>query len=91
MNTKQYTQKSLEAIEAAQKIALENGNMQIEQEHLLYALLDQDGGLIPQLMTKMNIDADDMISEVDGYISKMPKVSGPGREYIFHSLWIRRF
>lgn len=80
MNTKQYTQKSLEAIENAQKIAIENGNMQIEQEHLLYALIDQDGGLIGQLMVKMNIDADDMLAEIDGYISKMPRVSGPGRE-----------
>ncbi len=80
MSTKQYTQKSLEAIENAQKIAIENGNMQIEQEHLLYALIDQDGGLIGQLMVKMNIDADDMLAEIDGYISKMPRVSGPGRE-----------
>ncbi len=80
MNTKQYTQKSLEAIENAQKIAIENGNMQTEQEHLLYALIDQDGGLIGQLMVKMNIDADDMLAEIDGYISKMPRVSGPGRE-----------
>ncbi len=80
MNTKQYTQKSLEAIENAQKIAIENGNTQIEQEHLLYALLDQDGGLIPQLMVKMNVDADDILAEADGFISKMPRVSGPGRE-----------
>lgn len=80
MNTKQYTQKSLEAIENAQKIALENNNMQIEQEHLLYALLDQDSGLIPQLMVKMNIEPDDLLSEVDDIITKMPRVSGPGRE-----------
>ncbi len=80
MNTKQYTQKSLEAIENAQKIALENNNMQIEQEHLLYALLDQDSGLIPQLLVKMNIEPDDMLSEIDDIITKMPRVSGPGRE-----------
>lgn len=80
MNTNQYTQKSLEAIDRAQKIALENNNMQIEQEHLLYALLDQDGGLIPQLLIKMNIDADNVLSETDRLIGKIPQVSGPGRE-----------
>jgi len=80
MSAKQYTQKSMEAIENAQRIAIENSNMQIEQEHLLYALLDQEGGLIGQLMIKMNIDTDDLLSELDEMISKMPRVSGPGRE-----------
>ncbi len=80
MNTNQYTQKSLEAIDRAQKIALENNNMQIEQEHLLYALLDQDGGLIAQLFIKMDVDVDGVLADVDQLIGKIPQVSGPGRE-----------
>ncbi len=80
MNTNQYTQKSLEAIDRAQKMALENNNMQIEQEHLFYALLDQDGGLIPQLFMKMDVDTDDFLADLDQLIGKIPQVSGPGRE-----------
>ena len=53
MNAQKYTQKSLEAIQLAQNIALERGNVQIEEAHLLSALLAQEGGLIPQLVTKM--------------------------------------
>lgn len=52
MNARKLTQKSLEAIQSAQNIAIENQNIQIMPEHLLYALLDQDGGLIPQLFKK---------------------------------------
>ena len=77
MNTNQYTQKSLEAIDRAQKMALENNNMQIEQEHLFYALLDQDGGLIPQLFMKMDVDTDDFLAVLDQLIVKIPQVSVP--------------
>jgi ATP-dependent Clp protease ATP-binding subunit ClpB len=80
MNTQKFTQKSLEAISAAQQIALENQNMQIEPEHLLYAFLDQEDGLIPRLLKKMDVDVDNALSIVDTYISKIPGVSGPGRE-----------
>ncbi len=80
MDTKRFTQKSLEAISVAQKIAIENENMQIEPEHLLYALLDQDNGLIPRLFEKMEIDPDNALSIVDNYISNMPRVTGSGRE-----------
>ena len=80
MDTQRFTQKSLEAISVAQKIAIENENMQIEPEHLLYALLDQDNGLIPRLFEKMKIDPDNALSIVDNYISKMPRVTGSGRE-----------
>ncbi len=55
MNANQFTQKSLEAIQGAQDIAQEYGNQQIEQSHLLLALLRQDGGLIPQLLTNMGM------------------------------------
>ena len=53
MNAQKYTQKSLEAIQAAQSLALQHQNQQIEQVHLLGALLQQEGGLIPQLLQKM--------------------------------------
>ena len=53
MNAQNYTQKSLEAIQAAQKLTIENQNQQIEQIHLLAALLKQENGLVPQLLKKM--------------------------------------
>ena len=55
MNAQNYTQKSLEAIQAAQKLTIENQNQQIEQIHLLAALLRQENGLVPQLLKKMGI------------------------------------
>ena len=80
MNTQKFTQKSLEAISTAQSMAVENGNMQVEPEHLLYALIDQDGGLIPRLLEKLEISSDRAISTVDRAIERIPKISGPGRE-----------
>lgn len=55
MNAQKFTKKALEAINSAQSIAIENQNMQIMPEHLLYALVDQEGGLIPQLFKKMGV------------------------------------
>ncbi len=52
MNAEKYTQKSLEAVKAAQELTIQNQNQQIEQAHLLAALLRQDGGLVPQLLKK---------------------------------------
>ena len=52
MNTQNYTQKTVEAIQNAQNIARENDNQSLVPEHLLYSLLDQDGGLIPSLFKK---------------------------------------
>ncbi len=80
MNMQKFTQKSLEAIEKAQNIALEHDNMQIEQDYLLYALLIQDGGLIPELIKKMGIDQEKLKLRVLENINKIPGVSGPGRE-----------
>jgi len=80
MTTQNFTQKSQEAIATAQKIALENQNMQIEPEHLLYAMIDQEDGLIPRLFEKMNIETDRALSELDAAISRIPGVSGTGRE-----------
>ena len=80
MNAQKFTKKALEAINSAQSIALENQNMQIMPEHLLYALVDQEGGLIPQLIKKMGKDTDNLLTLVDSAISKTPAVSGSGRE-----------
>ncbi len=80
MNAQKFTQKSLEAIQAAQQISIEHQNMQISQEHLLYALLTQEGGLIPQLLQKMQVDAGAMTSRLEGMIDALPQVSGPGRD-----------
>ena len=53
MNIQKFTQKSMEAVSACEKLAYDYGNQEIEQEHLLVALLQQEGGLIPELITKM--------------------------------------
>ena len=80
MNPQKFTQKSLEAIQAAQTAAIEYQNMQIEQEHLLYALIVQQSGLITQLLVKMGVDANRMQEEVRRLIQRIPRISGPGRE-----------
>ena len=80
MNAQKFTQKSLEAIQEAQNIALEHNSMQIEQEHLVCALLEQKDGLIPQLMKKMGTDPDALLHAVKQRIEGLPGVTGPGRE-----------
>ncbi len=80
MNAQKFTKKSLEAVQAAQSIAIENQNMQVMPEHLLYALVDQEGGLIPQLLKKMGVDTDNLLALLDSAIGKIPAVSGSGRE-----------
>ena len=80
MNAQKLTQKSLEAIQSAQNIAVSSGSPQIEQEHLLAALLSQEDGLIRQLLVKMNRDADAIAQAIDNEIAHLPHVSGPGRE-----------
>ena len=80
MNTQKFTKRSIEAISRAQQIGVEHQNNQIEQAHLLYALLTQEQGLIPQLMTKMNVSLEAMLQSVADVVSRLPRVSGPGRE-----------
>ncbi len=80
MNAEKYTQKSLEAIREAQELVIRNQNMQIDQQHLLYALLNQEGGLIAQLMKKLHVDVKRMLGACDREIQRIPKVTGPGRE-----------
>ena len=82
MNAQNFTQKSLEAIQTAQAMAEENQNNYIMPEHLLYALVDQDGGLIPSLLGKMGVDCNAVLSELDTAISALPKVSGNPQIYL---------
>ena len=80
MNAEKYTQKALEAVRTAQSMAQENGNQYLTTEHLLYALLDQDGGLIASLFGKMGADCDGLLSELDTLIRKLPRISGGSGE-----------
>ena len=80
MNMEKFTKKSLEAIRAAQEVAIEHQNMQIDQQHLLYALTAQQDGLIPQLFTALNIEPQRVLSACEREIERIPKVSGPGRD-----------
>ena len=82
MNTQQFTQKSLEAIQTAQSMARENRNPTIMPEHMLYALIDQDGGLIPSLLSKMGADGNAILSELDTVISGLPKLGNESEIYI---------
>ncbi len=82
MNAQNFTQKTLEAIQTAQSMAEENHNSYIMPEHLLYALIDQDGGLIPSLLGKMGVDCNSVLSELDTEIARLPKVGGDAQVYL---------
>ncbi len=76
MNIQKFTQKSIEAINGCEKIAMEYGNQELEQEHLLMALMRQENGLIPSLISKMNIDTNQFINAIDAALSARVKVQG---------------
>ncbi len=76
MNIQKFTQKSIEAINACEKLAMDYGNQEIEQEHLLMALLRQENGLIPSLISKMNIDVAQFTNAVDAALQARVKVQG---------------
>ncbi len=80
MNGQNFTKRSIEAIQNAQQMAINYQNNQIDPLHLAYTLLTQEQGLIPQVLTKMNINTSAMIQTIGEAISKLPQVSGPGRE-----------
>ena len=82
MNAENYTRKSLEAVQTAQAMAQENHNNYITPEHLLYALADQDGGLIPSLLGKMGVDVNGLLGELDSAIGQLPKVSNVDSVYL---------
>ena len=76
MNTNRLTQKSAEAIRSAQELAVQYGNPQMEQAHLLCALVFQEDGLIPQLLTKMGLTVESFRAAAGAEVEKLPKVSG---------------
>ena len=80
MNTQRFTQKSVEAIQAAQSLAIANRNMQLEQLHLLAALVEQQDGLIGQMLLKMGLDKEAVMDDINREIAKIPGVTGSGRE-----------
>ncbi len=82
MNAQNFTQKTLEAVQTAQSMAQENRNNYIEQEHLLYALVDQDGGLIPSLLGKMGVDCNAVLGELDSAIAALPRVGSVSDVYL---------
>ena len=91
MNAQNFTQKTIEAVQTAQSMAQENRNSYITPEHLLYALVDQDGGLIPTLFKRMGVDCDAVLSELDGAIAALPKVGGDSSEVYMSSELSRVF
>ncbi|MEG0179949.1 MAG: Clp protease N-terminal domain-containing protein, partial [Oscillospiraceae bacterium] len=80
MNSNKLTQKSMEAINSAQSLAIEYENQQLQPIHLLSALLSQNDGLIPELMKKLSVNLDAMQSAALQKVSALPHVSGQGRE-----------
>ena len=80
MDFDRYTQKSLEAVRGAQSLAAEHQNQQIEQAHLLLALLEQEGGLIPQLLKKMDVSTESFEAAMRAAVEKLPSVTGSGRD-----------
>ena len=85
MNINKFTQKSLQGVQNCERIAMDYGNQEIAQEHLLYALLTQDDSLIAKLMEKMGLDKNLIINRVEEAIQKRPKVQG-GQQYVGQDL-----
>ena len=86
MDLQKFTQKSLEALNNAQMSASENGNAEISQEHLLYALISQEEGLIPEILKGMGCDLNGLCDAVEQKISRLSKVSGGSRAYVAESV-----
>src|SRR5579872_1575436 len=77
MDFNRFTEKMQEAVRAAQSVALEHGNQQVDVEHLLLALLNQEGGLAPAILNKADVKVDTLRTRVQQEIDRLPKVSGP--------------
>ena len=83
MNFDQYTQNAQQAVADCQSIAVENGQQQLEGEHLHLALLRQREGLVPRLLTYMGLDVEVLAGEVQREIDRLPKVSGSGADQLY--------
>ena len=86
MNTQKLTQKSLEALQAAQAKATEYGNNEVRPEHLVVALIEQDEGLIPNLFDKLNVAPFNVKEDVEREIANFPKVKGSTNQYLSQEL-----
>ena len=87
MDTNRFTQKSLEALQAAQQLAQSYGNAQVEQVHLLDALLSQENGLIGQLMGKLGRNVQQVRTACESAVNRLPKISGSNQQpYVTASL-----
>jgi ATP-dependent Clp protease ATP-binding subunit ClpB len=80
MDINRFTQKSQEALGTAQTKATSFGHVEVDGEHLLWALLTQENGLVPRLLTKMDIDLGSLIRAAETELDRRPRVSGPGAE-----------
>ena len=80
MNMNQFTQKTIQAIQDAQRLAVEYSNQALEPEHLLVALAQQQDGLIPQLLTKMGVEPGNFLAAATEKVAALPKVTGSGRD-----------
>ena len=80
MDINKLTQKSQEALQAAQTEASRHGHVETDVIHLLCALAKQDGGLIPRLFERLGVDQDKLINEIEDAVRRKPRVSGPGVE-----------
>src|SRR3954468_22412649 len=90
MDTKKFTERLQEGIGAAETVAVRFGHQQIDVEHVLLALLEQERGLVPSILGKADIDVDALRRLVEEELGKMPKVSGasagPGQIYVTNRL-----
>ncbi|MGM9645521.1 MAG: ATP-dependent chaperone ClpB [Eubacteriales bacterium] len=85
MDAQNFTQKSIEAFNQAQKLAKENGNQSLEQEHMLCALLGQEEGLIPEILKRSGKSAQNMLSQANDLVARLPKVSGATADKLYMS------
>ena len=82
MDMQNYTKKTIEALQTAQNMAAENRNTQITPEHVLYALIDADGGLIGSLLSRMGCDVNAVLAELDTEIGKLPRAGSDTQVYL---------
>ncbi|MBQ8566545.1 MAG: ATP-dependent chaperone ClpB [Clostridia bacterium] len=85
MNAQNFTEKSIEALNSAQRIAKERGNQALESEHLLYALTEQTEGLIPEMLKRCGVDLSNLKSDLEDAISRLPRVSGASATNLYMS------
>ena len=82
MNTNKYTQKTLEAVQSAQSIAQQNGNIELSTLHLLYGLLSDEEGFVVSVLANTQVDTAALLAEVSRQIERLPKQSGGGQVYL---------